>query len=127
MGGREAEEGGGKPREGGQNHWGEAERSRKRNWERRDGEVGECRYWARIPRERTMVESEAGAGRPEPGSRGRSMNKMAKGGEVAGSRITGETEWAEDEAGERERDQRRGGGVAVIITVASLSSSRSSR
>ena len=34
--------------------------------------------------------------------------------EAAGGRITGETEWAEDEAGERERETR---GEAVVITV----------
>ena len=73
---------------------GEAERSRQRNWERRDGEVGglgveECRrragerrYWARRPRAKTMVESKASAGKPEPGSRGRSGNKTAKGGKA---------------------------------------------
>ena len=35
-------------------------------------------------------------------------------------RITGQSEWADNEAGEpeRERDQRRCGGVAVVITVA---------
>ena len=38
--------------------------------------------------------------------------------EAAGAWITGKTEWAEDEAGERERDKRRRGGVAVVITVA---------
>ena len=99
---------------------GEAERSRQRNWERRDGEVGEvgveesgrrageCRYWARRPRERTMVKSEAGTRKPEPGSRGRSRNKTAKGDdeEAAGGWITGKTEWAEDEAEERERETR---------------------
>jgi hypothetical protein len=59
-----------------------------------------------------MVESEASAGKPEPGSRGRSRKKTAKGGrrgddeEAAGGRIMGETEWAEDEAGERERETR---------------------
>ena len=37
----EAEEGGGKPREGGRITRGEAEKSRQRNWERRGGEVGE--------------------------------------------------------------------------------------
>jgi hypothetical protein len=90
----EAEEGGGKPREGGRNTRGEAEKSRQGSWDRRDGEVGEvgveesglrageCRYWARRPRERTMVKSEAGAGKPEPGGRGRSRNKTAKGGKT---------------------------------------------
>ena len=90
----EVEEGGGKPREGGQNTRGEAEKSRRGDRDRRDGEVGEvgveesglrageCRYWARRPRERTMVKSEAGAGKPEPGSRGRSRNETAKGGKT---------------------------------------------
>ncbi len=65
----EAEEGGGKPREGGRNTRGEAEKSRQGNWDRWDGNVGEvgveesglraeeCRYWARRPSERTMVKS----------------------------------------------------------------------
>ena len=109
---QEAEEGGGKPREGGggRSTRGEAERSRQRNWERRDGEVGkvgveesgrragECRYWARRPRERTMVESEA--------SQSREAEDGAGIKEVAWGWITGETEWTEDEAGERERETR---------------------
>ena len=45
--------------------------------------AGDCRYWARKPRQRTMAFSKASAERKkEPGSRGRSRNKTAQEGKT---------------------------------------------
>ena len=72
-----------------------------------------------------MVESEATAGKPEPGSIGRCRNKTAKRGKARRCRGGGR---GKDNGGNKvgrgrirgagERDKKRGGRVADVITVA---------